>query len=65
MTRAEQAVGIVTMSDLARAVESPEQIQETLREISEPHRSRKVEETETPEDADGPADGAENAEGRS
>ena len=60
-----EAVGIVTLSDLAKAVESPEQIQETLREISEPHRSRKVEETETPEYADGPADNGKNAEGRS
>ena len=55
-----QAVGIVTMSDLARAVESPEQIQETLREISEPHRSRKVEEAEEPpEEAEDAADSAE------
>ncbi len=35
-------IGIVTLSDLAKAVESREQIQETLREISEPHRNRKV-----------------------
>ena len=35
-------IGIVTLSDLAKAVESREQIHETLREISEPHRSRKV-----------------------
>ena len=38
-------VGIVTLSDVARAVESPEQIQETLRDIAEPHRIRKAAET--------------------
>jgi CBS domain-containing protein len=38
-------VGIVTLSDLARHVESPEKVAEKLREISEPHRSR-----EAPED---------------
>lgn len=32
--------GIVTISDLAKAVAGPEQLNETLREISEPHRSR-------------------------
>jgi hypothetical protein len=30
------------MSDLAKAVSGPEQIKETLREISEPHRTRKT-----------------------
>jgi CBS domain-containing protein len=34
-------VGIVTMSDLAKVVESPERMQEALRELSEPHRNRK------------------------
>jgi CBS domain-containing protein len=34
--------GIVAMSDLAKAVSGPEQIKETLREISEPHRTRKT-----------------------
>ena len=43
--------GIVTMGDLAKAVESPEQIRETLRDISEPHRSRKL----TEEQAEAPA----------
>lgn len=37
-----ETVGIVTLGDLAKAVESPEQITETLRDISEPHRSRKT-----------------------
>jgi CBS domain-containing protein len=36
-----ETVGIVTLGDLAKSVESPEQITETLRDISEPHRSRK------------------------
>ena len=43
-------VGVVTLSDLAKAVSGPEQIEETLREISEPHRSRKA----APEAADEP-----------
>jgi len=38
---AGKPLGIVTLSDLAKAVESPEKLQATLREISEPHRSRK------------------------
>jgi CBS domain-containing protein len=41
------AIGIVTLSDLAKAIESPETLKETLREISEPHRSRKEREKET------------------
>ncbi len=35
------AIGVVTLSDLARSVESPEKVAETVREIVEPHRSRK------------------------
>jgi len=35
-------IGIVTLSDLAKAIESPEQMKEHLREIHEPHRSRKA-----------------------
>ena len=41
-------VGIVTLGDLARAVDSPEQIKETLRDITEPHRIRKAEAAEQP-----------------
>ena len=57
------AVGVVALSDLAKAVRSPEQIHETLREISEPHRSRKAtpaEETKEPEQegAESPPDAA-------
>jgi signal-transduction protein with cAMP-binding, CBS, and nucleotidyltransferase domain len=43
-------VGVVTLGDLATAVESPETLKENLREISEPHRSRKEREKEDPPD---------------
>jgi CBS domain-containing protein len=33
-------VGVVALSDLARAFSGPEQIQEALRDISEPHRKK-------------------------
>jgi CBS domain-containing protein len=46
---AGKAIGIVTLSDLAKAVTSVEQMTEALREISEPHRSRKAAE-EKPEE---------------
>lgn len=45
-------VGVVTQSDLAKAVTGPEQIQETLREISEPHRNRKVPQPDEPKQAE-------------
>jgi CBS domain-containing protein len=38
----ERPLGIVTLSDLARFIESPEQVEATLRDISEPHRSRQT-----------------------
>jgi CBS domain-containing protein len=41
-------VGIVTMGDLAKHVESPEKVAEKLREISEPHRSREAPEEVPP-----------------
>ena len=45
-----RVTGIVVLSDLAKAVESPEQIKEALRDISEPHRVRDApEETATEE----------------
>lgn len=51
-------IGVVTLSDLARHVESPEKLAESLREISEPHRNRK-----DPADAeDKKPDAAEDAE---
>jgi CBS domain-containing protein len=34
-------VGVVTLSDLGKAIRSPEQVQEALRTISEPHRESK------------------------
>jgi CBS domain-containing protein len=39
---AGEFTGIVTFGDLAKNVSSPEQLAETLREISEPHRSRRA-----------------------
>ncbi len=39
-------IGIVTLSDLAKAIEGPEQVREHLRDLSEPHRSRKAVEAE-------------------
>jgi CBS domain-containing protein len=33
-------VGVVTLSDLAKVVESPEKMREALREMSEPHRNK-------------------------
>jgi CBS domain-containing protein len=41
-------LGVVTLSDLAKAVDSPERIETALREISEPHRRRKPSEEEPP-----------------
>lgn len=43
-------IGIVTLGDLAKHVESPEKMAEKLREISEPHRSREAPEEKPPED---------------
>ena len=50
-------VGIVTLSDLAKAVDSPEQIKETLRDIAEPHRIRKA-----AEPAEAPTSATEGAD---
>ena len=49
-------IGVVTLGDLAKHVESPEKVAEDLRQISEPHRSR-----EAPEDRP-PAEQAAEAE---
>jgi CBS domain-containing protein len=46
-------IGVVALSDLGKAVSGPEQIQETLREISEPHRSRKAPQAEGTEEREG------------
>ncbi len=40
-------VGVVTMSDVAKRVASPEQMREALRDISEPHRNRSEPEGQT------------------
>jgi CBS domain-containing protein len=56
---AGKAIGIVTLSDLAKAVTSVEQMTEALRDISEPHRSRKAAE-EKPEESS-PGDDREAA----
>ena len=37
----DRFVGVVTFSDLAKAVGGPDQAKEMLREMSEPHRSRR------------------------
>jgi CBS domain-containing protein len=34
-------LGVVTLSDLSKAISGPEQVQEALRDISEPHRARR------------------------
>lgn len=48
-----RAIGVVTLSDLAKVIESPEQVAEALRDLSEPHRNRKLEEAAEPRsDAD-------------
>ena len=41
LDEAGKPLGVVTLGDLAKHVESPEKMAEKLREISEPHRSRK------------------------
>jgi CBS domain-containing protein len=56
-------VGVVTMSDLAKHVESPEKVAEKLREISEPHRSREAPE-EIPPAAEGAAGTTETEDKR-
>ena len=55
-------IGIITLSDLAKHVESPEKVAEKLREISEPHRSREAPE-EAPPVGEAVSDATE-AEGR-
>lgn len=53
-------VGIVALSDVARAISSPEQVQEIMRTISEPHRERRRQEEPKTAPA-GPGDAAEDA----
>jgi CBS domain-containing protein len=40
-------VGVVTLSDLAKHIDGPESLTETLRTLSEPHRSRAADKFET------------------
>lgn len=54
-------VGVVALSDLAKGVDGPEQIKETLREISEPHRSRKAPRKEPDKTANGEGEAAPDA----
>jgi CBS domain-containing protein len=56
-----KAVGIVTLSDLAKHVESPEKVAEKLREISEPHRSREAPKEEASEQETSSAEGEPKA----
>jgi CBS domain-containing protein len=46
-------VGIVTLSDLSKAISGPEQVKEALRDISEPHRARKAEDKPEEPSAEG------------
>jgi CBS domain-containing protein len=55
-----KTVGIVTLSDLAKGFEGPEQLHETIRMISEPHRSPEAPEKNGAGDADASLD-AESA----
>ena len=48
-------VGVVTLSDLAKNVEDPAKLAQTLREISEPHRSRKAPAEDAAKDGDASA----------
>lgn len=59
-----KTVGIVALSDLAKAITGPEQIQETIRAISEPHRSREAPEKKDAEDADASTDATPEGPGK-
>ena len=50
-------IGVVTLGDVAKHVESPERMAEKLREISEPHRSREAPEEPPEEQSTEAADG--------
>jgi CBS domain-containing protein len=47
-----KTVGIVALSDLAKGFSGPEQVQEAIRKLSEPHRSREAPEQEAAAAAD-------------
>jgi len=48
----ERPLGIVTLSDLARFIKGPEQVEAALRDISEPHRSRQASSAQPPPASD-------------
>jgi CBS domain-containing protein len=52
LDEAGRLLGIVTLGDLSKAISGPEQVQEALRDISEPHRARKVADERTAEQED-------------
>ena len=54
-------VGVVALSDLARAFSGPEQMQEALRDISEPHRKKTRDE---PAEAEETAEAKETAKAK-
>jgi CBS-domain-containing membrane protein len=60
LDREGKLLGIVTLSDLAKKIESPEKLAEAVREIAEPHRSRE----ETPRDGVEPQQPAEDDQAR-
>ncbi len=57
----EEPLGVVTLGDLSKHVESPENLTETLRELSEPHRRRETAEKSADEDGAAAASGAMRA----
>lgn len=61
LDEAGKPLGVVTLSDLSKAISGPEQVQEALREISEPHRTRKAAEKEMEAPAEDEPEGAKAA----
>lgn len=61
---AGKTVGIVTLSDLAKGFEGPEQLHETIRRISEPHRSSEAPEKKDAGDVDASSDAETGAAGK-
>jgi signal-transduction protein with cAMP-binding, CBS, and nucleotidyltransferase domain len=58
-----KTVAIVTLSDLAKGFEGPEQLHETIRRISEPHRIHEAPEKKDANDADASHDAESEAAG--
>ena len=52
LDEAGRLLGIVTLGDLSKAISGPEQVQEALRDISEPHRARRVADERATDQAD-------------